>query len=351
MEITALYFDGQHSKIHTVTMIFTADQRLLIPEHAIDLPISEITIRNRLGNTPRIIELPDGARCKVPDNDQLDTILNHLAIKQGSIHRWERSWKLALGSIALIAVFIVFMLTAGADYSAALIARIIPDGTLDGVSRTTLAQLDKHYLHPSKLSETKKQHILKLFDTLTQGESRYQLHFRSSPELGPNAFALPSGDIVLLDELVLLDTQKDLHGLLGVLAHEKGHIVYRHTLKAAIKGTVAAAIIGYFTGDATFIASTLPTLMISAQYSRTFEREADLYAKRELDRLQISSRPLADLFAKLDRNAAVTQTEHNHSHSAKTRFRLPDWISTHPPTKERIDFFMQDPTIPHNKQY
>jgi len=337
MQIEAKFYDGVSSKEHNVVIEFTKDKRCIIASHNINLPLSDIIIKNRLANTPRIIELSNGARCKVEDNDKLDVILKELDIKQSSIHKIERSWKLAIGSIVLIALFIVFMLTAGANYSAALIANIMPKGTLDSISKTTFNQLDKRYLHKSNLTKEKKEKILKLFTKLTKGEKRYKLHFRSSPLMGANAFALPNGDVVLLDELVFLDKDKELKGILGVLAHEKAHVVYRHALKGAIKGTIATAVISYITGDVSFIASTLPTLLVTTKYTREFEKEADIYAKDELHKIGISSKPLGKLFATLEHYRPKKTKD-----KTKDKFTIPEWASTHPATKDRIEFFMQD---------
>jgi len=343
MQIEAKFYDGVTSKEHNVILEFTEDKRLIIQNYDINLPISEVTIKNRLGNTPRIIELPNGARCKVEDNDKLDFILKKLNIKQSSIYKLERSWKLALGSIVFISIFIVFMLTAGASYSASIIANLMPKGTLDSVSKTTLAQLDEKYLHKSNLTSDKKEKVRELFEKLTNGEKRYKLHFRSSPLMGANAFALPSGDVVVLDELVMLDKDKNLYGVLGVLAHEKGHVVYRHALKGAIKTTVATVVIGYFTGDATFIASTLPTLLVTTKYTREFEHEADVYAKNELKRLNISSKPLGELFKRLEHNPFNKKDKNSTANKLEISLdKLPEWASTHPATEDRIEFFMKD---------
>jgi len=342
MQIDAKYYDGISSQEHIVNIEFTKDLHCKIPCKNIDLPISQIVITNRLGNTPRVIKLPNGARCKIADNNKLDTILQELNIKQSSISKLEKSWKLALASVVFIALFTLFMLTMGANYSASIIANYMPVGTLDSVSKTTLMHLDKKYLHKSNLTIEKKEKIKKLFSTLTNNQKRYKLHFRSSPKMGPNAFALPSGDIVLLDELVMLDNNKKLLGVLGVLAHEKGHVVHRHALKGAIKGTIATAVISYFTGDVSFIASTLPTLLVTTKYSREFEHEADVYAKSELKRLHISSKPLGKLFAKLETYHPKAKESNKTKEGNHTLFKMPQWISTHPSTKDRVKFFMQE---------
>ena len=328
-------YDGTSSKEHNVIIEFTKDKRLIIASHDIDVPLESVKISSRLGSTPRVIHLPNGERCKSEENDKIDEILDSLNIKRSKVHKLEQSWKLAIASVVLIASFVAFMLTGGADYSAEFLAKILPQNTLDYASHRALAQLDKHYLHKSNLTAEKKAKILAMFEKLTNKDKRYKLHFRSSPKMGANAFALPSGDVVLLDELVFLDKDRELRGVLGVLAHEKGHVVYKHGLKGIIKGAVATTVVGYVTGDLSFIATTLPTLLVTSSYSREFESQADQYAKSELKRMKVSSKPLAKLFINLE-NAEKKK----HKESNSTQYL--DWMSSHPATEDRIKFFMQD---------
>ena len=335
MKVRAKFYDGKSSKEYLAIVKFTKDRRLVIEDFNIDVPLSSVEISSRLGDTPRVINLPGGERCKCDDNDTIDEILDTLNIKRSKIYKLERSWKLAIASVALIVAFIIFMLTAGADYSANFLANILPKHSLDYASKKGLARLDKTLLHKSNLSKDKKAQILALFDKLTNGSKDYKLHFRSSPKIGANAFALPSGDVVLLDELVMLDKDKNLYGVLGVLAHEKGHVVYKHGLKGLIKGAIASTVVGYVTGDLSFIATTIPTVVITSKYSQKFESQADNYAKSELKRLGISSKPLAKLFINLEKFYAKKQ----HDNNSTNYF---GWMSTHPATKKRIEFFMNE---------
>ncbi len=335
MKILAKLYDGVSSKEHIVEIEFSQEKRVIIKEFGINEPLEDVKIATRLGNTPRVIEFKNGIRCKSEQNDKIDEILNTLGVNVAPIHKLEKSWKLAVASVVAIAIFIVFMLTAGASYTADFLANRLPQNTLDSASKITLEQLDKRYLHKSNLTNEKKAQILKLFKKLTNNDPHYKLHFRSSPIIGPNAFALPSGDIVLLDELVFLDKDKNLYGVLGVLAHEKGHYVYKHSLKSLIKGTIATAVISYFTGDISFIVTTLPTALITSKYSREYETQADRYAKSELKRLNISSKPLANIFIEME-------NYYNKKYGKSKESSALDWFSTHPVTEDRIKYFNRD---------
>ncbi len=334
MIVDAKLYDGISSKEHDVKIEFSKDGYVIVREFNIYEPISDVKIATRLGNTPRLIEFKNGIRCKSLQNDKIDEILKSIGYKQPIIHKLERSWKLAVVSFVAMFAAIVFFLTVGADYTANFIASITPRGTLDFASKNALEQLDKNILHKSNLTKDKQEKIKKLFKEVTNNDPRYKLHFRSAPAIGPNAFALPSGDIVILDELVLLDKDKELRGIQGVLAHEMGHVVYRHTLKGAIKSAIASAIIGYITGDITFLASTIPTVLVTTGYSRKFEAQADDFAIKRMKELHKSTKPLAKLFVEMENYIAKKD--------GNDTINIPVWISTHPSTKDRIKKFNQN---------
>jgi len=331
MIIDAKLYDGVSSKEHSVKIEFTKDGYIKIADFNIYEPISNVKISTRLGNTPRLIEFKNGIRCKSEQNDKIDEILKIIGHNQPIIHKLERSWKLAIISFVAMFAAIVFFLTVGADYTANFIASITPRGTLDYASKNALAQLDKTILHKSNLTKDKQEKIKKLFKEVTNNNPRYKLHFRSAPSIGPNAFALPSGDIVILDELVLLDKDKELRGVEGVLAHEMGHVVYRHTLKGAVKSAIASAIIGYITSDITFLATTIPTVLVTTGYSRKFEAQADDFAIKRMKQLHKSTKPLANLFIEMEKYIA--------KRDGNDTIKIPSWISTHPSTKDRIKKF------------
>ncbi len=328
MLVDAVLYDGKSSKEHEVTLDFTFGRRVKIASHGIDVALEEIEISSRLGNTPRVLEFPDGIRCKSRDNDKIDQILLDFNIKKSKVHKIESSWALSLGAVVVTVAFVVFMLTSGANYTANFIATILPQNTLDKVSHMTMEHLEKDYLYPTRLTEDQQKQMRKSFALLSQGEERYRLHLRSSNRIGPNAFALPSGDIVLTDQLVALSRDKEYRDILGVLAHEKGHVVHQHALRMAIKTGMAGVIIGYITGDISILATGIPTILINSSYSRDFEREADAYAVKELQDMNVSTLYMAQLFEALDE-------EHGEDGNATTMA----FFSSHPLTQERIKYF------------
>jgi hypothetical protein len=151
----------------------------------------------------------------------------------------------------------------------------------------------------------------------------YRLEFRASPIIGPNAFALPSGIIVMTDELVQL--AKNDPEVLAVLAHELGHVHHRHTMRRLLEGSATVLIIAGVTGDiasAASLAATAPTLLLQTRYSRNNEREADRYAIEMMKKAGLDPRYLGALLARLESEVG-------------RRGALPSFLSSHPSTEER----------------
>ena len=68
-----------------------------------------------------------------------------------------------------------------------------------------------------------------MFLTISAGQGppgRYRLELRSGEALGANALALPSGIVIMTDDLVALAKSDDEIG--AVMAHELGHVRGRH---------------------------------------------------------------------------------------------------------------------------
>ena len=156
------------------------------------------------------------------------------------------------------------------------------------------------------------------------GEHHYQLEFRSSDRTGANAFALPSGIIVITD--ALLEVAEDDRELIAVLAHEVGHVVNRHVLRRAIQGSVVTLLMGTLTGDVisvSTLAVTIPVALMEAKYSREFESEADRFAIQYLSHKNISTQYFVAILQRLDQ-----------SHNAEKR--ATGFLDTHPASTERI---------------
>jgi predicted Zn-dependent protease len=210
-----------------------------------------------------------------------------------------------------------------------LAAFALPAETSQAIGQGTLDLMDRALFAPSQLDDAGRARVQRLFDEVARHEAGLplRLELRRGQRVGANAFALPSGTVVVTDELVKLARHD--HEIVAVLAHEAGHVAQRHALRHAIQGSVVALIVVLVTGDvsstSTLIAA-LPTVLAETQYSRAFEREADRHALDHLLARRIDPVHFSNFMRRLEESRPGDS-------------KLPEWMSTHPPTAERIRIF------------
>jgi predicted Zn-dependent protease len=142
-----------------------------------------------------------------------------------------------------------------------------------------------------------------------------------------NAFAAPGGHMVVMSGL--LERADGPEELAGVMAHEMGHIVHRHSVKALLRaygfGLVTKLVVGGFSSDVSSVADA-GGLLLALRHSREAEREADRTALQLLDKTGMRADGLARFFGKI-------LDEQKGKDSAQQM----GVFSTHPPTNERIE--------------
>jgi predicted Zn-dependent protease len=177
------------------------------------------------------------------------------------------------------------------------------------------------------LEAAKKAEIQEIFDTLLehlpehQRDRPYQLYFRSTPAIGPNAFALPGGSVVITDQLVKLFDDENV--IAGVLGHEIGHVTGDHGLRQLYRSLGVFVLVGLLAGDTGPILEDVLLeggVLLSLSYSRAHERDADQSGLRLADAAGYDPAGLMKFFRFLPDSR---QTESG-------------WSSTHPASGERI---------------
>jgi len=146
------------------------------------------------------------------------------------------------------------------------------------------------------------------------------LLFRRSPQLGANAFTLPDGTIVLLDELV--SSLDDDRKVLAVVAHELGHAHGYHGLQLLLRSSAVGAFLTLYIGDISQLLAAAPAAVVQAHYSQDLEREADDYGAALLVRNGLSPDLMADVLQVLVKA---------HAGAADGGY-----LASHPSTAERI---------------
>lgn len=325
--ITASYFDGRGSRRHDAELAIADGMLTLAGEFGRrEVALIKVEIDEAIATAPRVLRFADGAYCEVADHRALDLALRDAGWREGLVARIQKRWRWAIGALAgfaaLMALAYLFLL----PWLAENIARRLPPGLAMAISERTLSQLDDTVLGASKLPAVRQQTIAARLAALDAGGSRlpaYRLHFRSAPRVGPNAFALPDGQIVLLDELVALAENDEQ--LVAVLAHELGHVHHSHGMRQLIQSTIVSFVAGAWFGDISSIAASLGTLALESRYSREFEREADDYAARRLNENGLGAEQLARILARLE-------ADHQRRHAGDA----PGVFSSHPDVAERV---------------
>jgi Zn-dependent protease with chaperone function len=355
------FYDGK-SALPQSARVYASNSSLIIHANGSTISVASTAVNPTLStpNGRRFINLPNNMALEFHDNADAEHVLDALNAKHLKPMRWfdknYRSWSFigsALGIfIALVAGLYFFVLPVVANH----IAMSLPANTLNHMSEASLKQLeDAGYLKPSKLTPARQAQLLTQFNALQKPDTNipFKLHFYSAPDVGPNAFALPSGDVVLLDELVNLTTTDDQ--TMGVLSHELGHVAHRHTMRGIVQNGIVSFAVAAWLGD---YGNTLLNLgasaLFSQKYSRDFEREADHYAIKMMEQNKISPAALADLFVIMEqygkdeaaKTAKKSETSQAKESSDFNLHQISDLLQSHPPTPERIATLRAAATTP-----
>jgi Zn-dependent protease with chaperone function len=323
--IQATYFDGKTSTSRPVTLL-AGGGKLKVVGADVDLEFDARLVRRslRIGDTPRWLYLPGGGACVTGDNAAIDRITRDMRYEK-LLHRWESRPHYAVAAVALVAAMLWLLVDRGVPVAVEHIAAHMPLEAEATLGRQTLKSLDERLMQPSQLPASRQAELRDKFAGLaaTAGNTTlYELQFRRT-YLGANAFALPAGIIVVTDALVELAKTDD--EILGVLAHELGHVRGRHTLRRLLEGSATALIIAGVTGDiasTTSLAAAAPALLLQTRYSRDNEREADEFAVQAMKGAHIDPAHFARILVRLEA-------------TARRGPGMPSFISTHPETAER----------------
>ena len=244
--------------------------------------------------------------------------------------QWDGPPTSLLVSLAIIASLFaaacILTYVYGIPMLAQAVANQIPPAATESLSGDVLASLDREMFSPTTLTAQRRASLEAAFTSLKMppGAQRYRLVFRKSDAIGANAMALPSGTIVVTDALAAL--AKDDREILGVLAHEAGHVDRRHGLRSILQNSLVGLLLAMVVGDLSSLAAAAPAALLDASYSRDLEREADAYAVEVLRLNGIPVRHLSNMLRRLDESSGG---------DAGMGSAL-SYLSSHPATSERL---------------
>ncbi len=338
ISITGDIYENQSSYSRPCTLKVRDNQLMIQYDDLEQAPayickLDELRIDPPLGSIRRKVHLPDGRVFETDDLEAVNDIYPSNFWKR--IAKTERKgWHII--PIALVTPFLAFglyrlLVPILVSFGMAL----TPDIALYSIDKNTMKSLDKFVMKQSEISHDKRVEVQKIFNKLllARNESpeqlstnkvfKYSLNFRNSGALGPNAFALPGGTIVITDELILEFPDEDV--IAAVLAHEIGHVEHQHSLQQIYRALGMAGMVTMIAGDAGPLLEDVlleGSAILSLSHSRKHELQSDNYSYELLKLADYQPDGLIQFFDKMD--------------EIQTLPKDGEWMMTHPVGEKRI---------------
>ena len=321
----AVLYEGQDATGRSVEValtaagvsVSTAESKRHFPLAALRASLQGMNDQARLD-----LPAPPGGVLLVPDPEAVAVLR-----RTGLLPRRRRRWPLLLAALVLLGGGIAFFFTHGLELLAGGAVRLVP---AEAEARLGRLLLDSYLQEHPRLDDAatlqaldKCARGLEAPETAGQDAAAIDVEIALVDDSTANAFALPGGAVVVCTGLVArMQSQSEL---VGVLAHELGHVHMRHGLRRVARtaslGFIVSAVLGDVNGLAAIVVDQ-SALLLGLSYDRKEERGADDYAVRLLADRQLDGSGLVTLLERLEGGASGPA--------------LPGFLSTHPPTAERL---------------
>jgi Zn-dependent protease with chaperone function len=344
--LAADYFDGRSARAHRAQVEWR-DGAL---EIAFDggrrrVALVDVQWPERQRHGPRIAHIDaraGGGSLHSDDAPSWDAFVGSLPRDGGSnslVVRAQQSWRATAAAVALLVVVAVAGYLWGVPLAARGVLAATPPTVDATVGQLALQGIEGRWLQPSKIGAADQARLAAGFARLVEAafpdplaRPGYMLRFHAS-KIGPNAFALPGGTIVITDELVnLMDGRDD--AVLGVLAHELGHVRARHGMRLLVQVSLIGAATSVALGDFSSVLAGVPALLGQLAYSRDAEREADAESVRLMKAGGIRPDAMVEFFERAQR---WRRSDEGRKIGAGVEIGIA--FSSHPADAERIAFF------------
>lgn len=318
-------------------------QRLLVAGQGLarSLPFDDLLQPERTTDGGRSVVLRSGGALYCRDGAAWDKWAAAHGHARELVPRTNTVWPwlaLFMATLALAVALGTSLYVWALPWAARTLVALVPLEVDRALGDASLKSVELDSLAPSQLPEARQARLRLAFAGIVRqahGDKPpvHQILFRKSRDkgMGPNAFALPGGTIVVTDELVDLLADND-DAVLGVMAHELGHVEHRHGMRLFVQSSLLGVLTGWVLGDFSGLMGTAPVVLGRAAYSRDAEREADAAAVALLKANRISPLVMVTFFEKL---AAARPPVPEGG--------MPRWlglgIASHPEDAERMQFF------------
>ncbi|GAA3928538.1 M48 family metallopeptidase [Litoribacillus peritrichatus] len=330
--IQGLHFDAKKAKKRATHLEVDSEgnARLELQPAGKTVLFQKLEISDRIGNSTRFLTFPNGDLFETDNNDQVDQLITEFG-QAGPPGFLQQLPLLRIGLLILVLLLSWLLIRFAIPSASYKVAMMVPTEVLIEHGQQAFKQFDEDHFEPSELSEERQQELTDKFQSILPEDSdkfAYKLHFRASEHIGANAFALPSGDVVITDELVELAESDD--EITSIMLHEIAHVELRHSFQSVVRTSTMILGVVVLTGDLTSLNAlvfAIPALLLNTGYSRNMEAEADDYSLEQMKAMGIDPQNFATIMTKL----AEDKPEASGS----------GYWSSHPPTENRIAKFEQ----------
>ena len=346
IEVEGLLFDGKK--------VYKSPTRLIVddtgkahlenrPDHKFNFSL--IMISPRTGNATRFLTLPGGKLFESTENETLDKLISFHGQNKHSTRNNE-AWTVKIGLMLAFLLLTWIGIHYGVPSLTLKVAQQIPEQMLIEHGQEAMKEMDKSHFIETKIPQKRRQALQEKFKEILPENNKfdYKLHFRDSETVGANAFALPSGDIILTDKLVNIAANDD--ELVSVILHEIAHVELRHAAQGVIRKSTLLLLVVAITGDITSLSTVLlgtQALLLESSYSRQMEWEADGYSLERMRALKINPIVFSNILSKIVK-AHIEDSEKQKdkkasSNQTTTEDPSTSYWSNHPPSDDRIERF------------
>ncbi|MBE7733957.1 M48 family metallopeptidase [Devosia faecipullorum] len=340
MSIPARFHDGLVSRVHETQLRYEHEGesgRLLVLDAVSGAPLAAWPAENLYLVPARRDEIRigangenDGARVVVAGAEHIGRIratLPLLAQRQ----KQERGRQIRLAALSTMALaMVIAAYIFGVPLIATRVVQLVPPGWEDGIGQTVASQIESSLgdeaglplCDPNPQSHANRA-IARFVDAALDGVGTpFSPEVRVVRSDVANAFALPGGRVYFFS--ALLNAARTPDEFAAVLAHELGHVVYRHGMEQLVSTAGTGLLVGFILGDMTGIsvAAGLGATLIDSRFSREAEHEADRFAADVAQRLDFQPWALANLIGRVSQDSAFD--------------RALALFNTHPLTDERL---------------
>ncbi|MEY3252008.1 MAG: hypothetical protein RL227_981 [Pseudomonadota bacterium] len=340
--IAATWYDGMQARGRAVQAELDGGTLWLHDDagarHGIALAQVQWPERTRHGQ--RVAQLgPQGTGGSLvfADAAAFDTWRQAQGHRESWVVRAQQHWRATLAATVGLLLLSAAGYAWGVPWLARSVVAVTPPAVEQAIGDAALAQVKESLFTTTKTSpgmqaQWRERLQAALQRAYPEGATPWQLHFAGGGRLGANAVALPGGHIVVTDELLELLQGAD-DALLGVLAHEHGHVRRQHGLHAVVRFGLVSAATSVALGDFSAVLAGVPALLAHMGYSRDAEREADADAAFVL---RAAGRDPAAMVVLFERLGGRTKQSGESDGGG-----LPIAFASHPADEARVRFFRE----------